>query len=117
MKIARLSIIEMMNFRMNLRSKLNLHVGEKPKREDGYSVVMAQYCALGVPGKSKMTTEHQTTRSIAVPDSLGRHGLSLAADILEDEADTLRAFPLQVESIQMVADWLRKTAATFPEAA
>ena len=56
-------------------------------------------------------------RLIAVPDALGAIGLGLAADVLEDAADQMKAHPLYGESLQMVADWLRQTATKYQEVA
>jgi hypothetical protein len=59
----------------------------------------------------------ETARTVVVPDNLGRLGMSLAADILEEAADQMSAHLFHMQSLQQVADFLRSTAATVPEAA
>lgn len=64
-----------------------------------------------------MADLNTTGRTVVVPDELGRLGMSLAADILEDAADQMAAHPLHMQSVQQVADFLRRAAAEVPEAA
>lgn len=54
-------------------------------------------------------------RTVQVPDELGTLGLSLAANTLEHTADQMAAHPMHAHSLQLVADWLRKTAVQVPE--
>lgn len=65
---------------------------------------------------SDPVTKTTTGRMVVVPGELGRLGMSLAADILEDAADQMAAHPFHMQSVQQVADFLRQTAAKVPEA-
>lgn len=60
---------------------------------------------------------HTTSRTVVVPGELGRLGMSLAADILEEAADQMSAHPFHMQSVQQVADFLRRAAAEVPDAA
>lgn len=60
--------------------------------------------------------QNDMSRVVVVPDNIGRLGLSLAADILEEAADQMAALPFHMQSLQQVADFLRSTAAAVPEA-
>ncbi len=61
--------------------------------------------------------DDRVSRIVTAPDDLGRIGLSLAADVLEHAADQATGSPFYMQSMQMVADFLRQTAVDVPEPA